>query len=370
MSAANLRTLRSILQNEIAELYPGYFALVMATGIVSIAAYLMEMPTIAWGLLWINVVAYGILWLLFLWRLLRYPRRVMRDMEDPARGPGYFTVVAGTCVLGTQLIVLAGATYAGAILWTLGLILWVGQIYGFFFVITVREVKPTLAEGINGAWLIAIVATQSVSILGTLSAHVLLPWDDVVLFFALSMYLLGSMLYILTITLIFYRITFFPLRPEQLGPPYWINMGAVAITTLAGATLMLAEPRWEFLTEIMPFLKGFTLFFWATGTWWIPFLLLLGVWRHMYRHFPVRYDPQFWGMVFPLGMYAACTFQLARAADLELLLPIANVSVYVALAAWGIIFIGLGHRLVTTVGSVAGLMATVAGGTGQDIRNP
>ena len=94
-------------------------------------------------------------------------------------------------------------------------------------------------------------------------------------------------------------------------------------------------PRWEFLTEIMPFVKSFTLFFWATGTWWIPFLLLLGAWRHLYRHYPVRYDPQFWGMVFPLGMYAACTFQLAGAADLELLLPIAHGSVYVALAAWG-----------------------------------
>ena len=66
MSAANRRALRSILQNEIAELYPGYFALVMATGIVSIAAYLMEMPTIAWGLLWNNVEAYGNLWLLIM----------------------------------------------------------------------------------------------------------------------------------------------------------------------------------------------------------------------------------------------------------------------------------------------------------------
>jgi hypothetical protein len=38
-------------------------------------------------------------------------------------------------------------------------------------------------------------------------------------------------------------------------------MGAVAITTLAGSTLMLNAGRSEFLTELMPFLKGFTLFF-------------------------------------------------------------------------------------------------------------
>ena len=368
MSAASLRTLRSILQNEVAELYPGYFALVMATGIVSIAAYLLGMPSIAWGLLWINVVSYGILWLLFLLRLLRYFPRVMRDLADHARGPGYFTLVAGTCVLGTQLIVLTGALYAGAILWALGLSLWVVLMYGFFTAITVREEKPFLAEGINGAWLIAIVATQSVSILGTLIADVLAPWGDVLLFFTLSMYLFGCVLYILVITLIFYRITFFRLEPEQLTPPYWINMGAVAITTLAGATLMLAAPRWAFLTEIMPFLKGFTLIFWATATWWIPLLLLLGAWRHLYRRFPIRYDPQYWGMVFPLGMYTACTFQLARAADLELLFPLARGFLYPALAAWGAVFIGLGHRLATTLGG--GRMRTVAAGNGEDIRNP
>ncbi|MBS1252690.1 MAG: putative membrane protein [Anaerolineales bacterium] len=79
------------------------------------------------------------------------------------------------------------------------------------------------------------------------------------------------------------------LSPETLTPPYWINMGAVAITTLAGATLMLNTSQWTFLGEILPFLKGFTLFFWATGTWWIPLLFILGAWRHLYKRFPLGY---------------------------------------------------------------------------------
>ena len=58
------------------------------------------------------------------------------------------------------------------------------------------------------------------------------------LFVALCMYLLGAMLYLTIITLIFYRFTFVPLTVDQLTPPYWINMGAVAITTLAGASLL------------------------------------------------------------------------------------------------------------------------------------
>ena len=83
-----------------AGLFPGYFALVMATGIVSIAAYLLALTAVAWVLLFVNVAAYIVLWLLLVTRLVRFFPRVRADLTDHARGPGFFTVVAGTCVLG------------------------------------------------------------------------------------------------------------------------------------------------------------------------------------------------------------------------------------------------------------------------------
>ncbi len=337
---------RNVVLRTAADLFPGYFALVMATGIISIAAYLLEMKTLARSLLVVNVVAYAILCFLLILRLIFFFPRVRADISDHGRGPGFFTVGAGTCVLGSQLVIVVGQYGIAAVLWFAGLLLWAIVIYTFFTAVTVRENKPSVESGLNGAWLIAVVATQAVSVLGTLLVVRWAAYRELLLFFTLCMFLLGCMLYLLLITLIFYRFTFVNVTSATLTPPYWINMGAVAITTLAGARLILAAPEWNFLSDILPFLKGFTLFFWAAGTWWIPLLFILGFWRHVYKRFPLRYDPQYWGMVFPLGMYTVCTFQLSKAINFTPLLVIPRSFIYLALAGWLAASLGLIQALV------------------------
>jgi tellurite resistance protein TehA-like permease len=89
------------------------------------------------------------------------------------------------------------------------------------------------------------------------------------------------------------------------------------------------------LEQVLPFVRGFTLMWWATATWWIPMLLILGVWRHGIRKFPLRYDPLYWGAVFPLGMYTVCTSGCHSVVDAEFLGgDLSQVFVYVALSAW------------------------------------
>ena len=113
-SSARRKPLGGRLLADLAGLSPAYFGMVMATGIVSLAAHLLAMPRIAQALFQLNVVVYAVLWLLTLLRMVRYPRRFFGDMVDHLRGPGFFTAVAGTSVLGSQFVMLA-ATIAQAL---------------------------------------------------------------------------------------------------------------------------------------------------------------------------------------------------------------------------------------------------------------
>lgn len=326
----------------LADMSPAYFGLVMATGIVSLAAHMMGHPTLAAGLFYLNIGQYCLLCALYFLRAWRHPQRFFGDMIMHLTGPGYFTAVAGTGILASQFMVLRDNYVAGGALWLLAVVLWLGLTYTIFTAFTVRRDKPTLDKGINGGWLLAVVATQSLSVCSALLAtHIGQPYRLELNFFALSAWLWGGMLYIWIMALIFYRYAFFHFSPDDLAPPYWINMGAMAISTLAGSLLILNAPQAPYLTSLLPFLKGFTIFYWATGTWWIPMLLLLGVWRYIYKRFPLRYDPLYWGAVFPLGMYCACTWQLDQAMDFGFLTELTQISFYVALAAWTIAFMGM-----------------------------
>jgi tellurite resistance protein TehA-like permease len=315
--------------------------MVMATGIVSIAAQLRGMSAIALGLLWLNLIFYIILWLLTVIRLTRYRSRFLSDLADHGRCVGFFTLVAATCVLGNQFVVVTDRPRVAIGFWFAGILLWAIITYTIFTVLTVKREKPSLGEGLNGGWLVAVVAAQSVAVLGGLLATEFESSRQLVIFFSLVMWLGGGMLYIWIIALIFYRYTFFPLDARQLAPPYWVNMGAMAISTLSGTVLVSRSVDSDLLTELLPFLKGLTLMFWATATWWIPLLIALGVWRHILRKVPLTYDVVYWSAVFPLGMYTACTHRVADSMKLPFLDIIPRYFVFIALAAWAFTLFGL-----------------------------
>lgn len=334
-----IQQLKINLQKEIARLIPSYFALVMATGIISISGVLLEIPYLGKGFFYFNILAYSVLLILLILRVIYYFPNIRKEFNEAKQSPGFLTVVAGSAILGKQFVLIAENYLIATILYYFSLILWFLLIYTLFTITITKRFKPGLDHGMSGIWLLIVVSSEALAILGSVLAdHLAIP-KEVVLFMSLAFFLLGSLFYIILITLIFYRLTFFKLHANEFLPAYWINMGAVAIITLAGTQMIDTIPM--IIPEAIPFIKGFILLFWVMGTWWIPLIAILDIWRYFVKSISLKYTPRRWGMVFPLGMYTVCTYRLAETFELDFLFIISDVFIYIALLMWSIGIIGL-----------------------------
>ncbi|MCL6597383.1 MAG: tellurite resistance/C4-dicarboxylate transporter family protein [Alicyclobacillus macrosporangiidus] len=328
----------AFLKSRLEQLFTGYFAAVMATGIVSIALFLNGHVRLSNALFDIATTIYAVLIVLYVARCAWFPRRVWSDLTNAARVNGYFTFIAGTDVLGMRFA-LGG--HAGATVWfgIVGVTAWLLLTY-FTMMFMIFYNQQTVDKVMNGSWLIVTVSTESVTTVATVLSDAYSSQASWLLLTGTVFWAIGIVIYFLFMGFILYRLFFYPTRPMDLGPPNWINMGAMAISTLAGARLILSAGHSTLLIETKPFLEGTTLVLWAWGTWWIPLLILIGIWKYGVHREPVRYEPSLWSMVFPLGMYTAATDTLSKVDGLHLLHELVSPGMWIALAAWTAVGVG------------------------------
>lgn len=318
------------------------FAMVMATGILAIASLLEGYNGLAWALYYLDIFLFLLLLFFALHQVVVQWPVIRNDLKSYDKGPGVFTFVIALCMIGNQVILFNGWYILGRAILILAVTAWLVINYGFFFYITVTNHKKSLKEGINGSWLLSVVAMQAIAVLLIYSS----AGSEIALFIATCFFFTGCVFYLYLMSLIIYRISFFELHAKDLGAAYWINMGATAITALVGSLLILNGKEVHLVRVLIPFIKGLTLLFWSAGTWWIPLLILLGIWRHVIRKVktpitPSGYNPSYWAFVFPLGMYTACTFRLSETLDLAFLKSIPEYFIFIAIATWCVVMVGL-----------------------------
>ena len=332
--------MKSIIQ----QFSPAYFALVMSTGIISLAAHALGLRWVAEGFFYLNLGLYPVLVGLLLLRIGLFPREFWRALTAHETGAGFLTLVPATTLLGSQLVQLRGYQGLGSALWLGAAGGWVLLLYAFVWGVSTAPHKPTLVQGFNGRWLLLVVATEALAVLGAklLPGSGLSP--DAGLFGVLGLFLLGSWLYLVLSTLLFYRLAFGRLVGEDVGAAYWVSIGAGAITVLAGASLVGAMQHTPVLADLRPFVKVYSVLFWAVSTWWLPLVLGLRLWNHWTTRPAFVYSPAYWTMVFPLGMYTAATGQLAEVLPLPALQRIPTYFIFIALAAWLLTMAGMLHH--------------------------
>ena len=328
-------------------LSPGYFAMVMATGIVAIGAEQRGWHTLSVVLLIATAIEYIVLVILNIWRLAAYRAAVGADLHNSRTAFLFFTFVAGTNVLAVGLAGQGFLTVA-AVLLTISTIAWLLLGYTVPWVAVLSRTQRSVLTEANGTWFIWVVAAQSVAVgAATLEPH----FDnarDALAILAVTAWSVGVVLYVACAVYVSLRLMVYPFDPKELDPPYWVSMGAIAITVVAGARIveMSSAPM---VDAVRGLVAGLVVVFWCFATWLIPVLTAVGYWRHVARGVPFRFDPTWWSIVFPLGMYAVAGMYLGRADDLPIVAWIGETWMWVAVAAWTVAFIGMvGSRFVRT----------------------
>jgi tellurite resistance protein TehA-like permease len=200
----------------------------------------------------------------------------------------------------------------------------------------------------NGTWFIWVVASQSVAVSAASLEPVFSAARNALAVVAVFSWSVGVFLYAAAGVFVAARMMLYELRPADLTPPYWVAMGACAITVLAGARIVeMADAPMVDATRGL--VAGASVMFWAFATWLFPVLVAAGWWRHFTHGVPLEYEATLWSIIFPLGMYAVAGIYLGRADRLPIVAAIGSTELWVAFAAWAVTMAAMIVHVVRTV---------------------
>ena len=306
---------------------PAVFSVAMATGITATGLQLAGWHRLGAAFTLIAAACFLVLAAALAVRAVRHRAQLAADLLNPAASFGFFTTVAAANVLGLALGTL-GLERLSLAASAAGLLLWLVLTYAVPGAVVLHERKTPALASANGSWFLWAVATQSVA--GALAHHAgLAPWLGTA---ALCLWLLGCLLYLLLATLVTLRMIRYPNKAETLSPTYWIFMGATAISVLTGSTL-LGLPQ-ALPPDSRPVISLITLALLSVGLWFIPLLVVFGIWRHGVHRHPLRYETGLWAIVFPTGMLATACLSLGALPGFGALHPAGMVLIWCAVAGW------------------------------------
>jgi tellurite resistance protein TehA-like permease len=311
----------------------------MATGICSTALLDIGHGRASAVLLVGAAIAFVVLFAALVLRAIRYRQHLVADLGAPEKAYAFFTFTAASNVLAARLLADGHRAIAIALA-VLGGLAWLALSY----TIPVRLIlgprpRPVLA-GVNGTWFIWVVGTQSIAVTWAMLDQPGGVQARIAPLVAVLLWSVGVVLYLVVATLVLTRLLLVEVRAEDLTPPYWVTMGATAITVLAAAEILGMAPSPP-VAATSAVVRGLAVVLWAFGTWLIPLLVAFGVWRHVLNRVRLEYAPTLWSIVFPLGMYAVASMELGTVAHLPIVAAIGRSWTWLALAAWLAVFVGL-----------------------------
>jgi C4-dicarboxylate transporter/malic acid transport protein len=329
-----------------ANLPPNWYASIMGTGIVAVAAVSLpwQPPGLHTGAVVVWALAACLLVALSaatVTQWVRYPDAARRHLLNPVTAHFYgappmalLTVGAGTLLLGRGVLGVRAATDVDWILWFAGTVTGLVAAAVVPFVAFTRHVVGP--DSVFGGWLMPVVPPMVSASTGAL----LIPYAPAgqprlaLLVSCYAMFGLSLLASIVIITLMWYRLAVYSIGEATMVPTLWIVLGplgqSIAAADLLGGAAHEALP-FPYSTALQAFGVVFGAPVWGFAVLWSVIAGAITV-RAAREHLP--FSLTWWSFTFPVGTCVLGTSELAVHTGSDLY-RVAAVLFYAGLvAAW------------------------------------
>ncbi|MHB8393355.1 MAG: SLAC1 family transporter [Candidatus Dormibacteria bacterium] len=316
------------------------FVFVMGAVVISLALEVNRADGLSWLFLVLGSAAYVELLVTEGGRLLRSPKSFLGSLGDVRKALGSLTFGVATLVLAARFATL-GVAWLGAVLFCLGGAVAVICAYLLPAVLLLKPFqldRLRRAGGLIFLWPVSLEATGAAASTVSISSHF---ESSPLAIVALATWGVGLLLYLLLLALLLGQFLSADFALRNLGPSYWVTMGAAALSSL-GAALIAIDPQTKVglgkaLAEVAP-AAGLLLWFLATAL--VPLVIALSLARTARRQLLVGAPKELWVAVFPAGVYSLASHTLGVATGTPWLQGVGWIALWFAV---GVFLIELGR---------------------------
>ncbi len=307
-----------ILMGFIKGFTPNWFTVGMGTGILALDAYSLPigpswLKLVGMGLGMLNVVIVTVLLVLAILKVV-YDRSGVRDIfHHPIQSMflgaipmAITTVVNAVFVMGARYDAVA-AYHLGAIFWTINVLIALASGFAVPFWMFTRH--DHALSRMSAVWLMPIVPAEVVAASGAILlphvASLALRQDllvGITVLWAFSVPMAFLMLGVL-----FVRLALHNLPPEDLAISTWITLGTLGtgVMGLIGIGHDVGFAFAQFSAGVQAASLLLAVILWGLGLWWMGQSIFITLFYLVTGR--LRFNLGWWGLTFPLGVFASGT---------------------------------------------------------------
>lgn len=249
-------------------------------------------------------------------KLLKYPSVVKGELKHPL--PGNFYALQPISAVIISILCMNVFPYGidiGLLVYGAALILALSIYLPYHFF---SDLNVSLSQ-IHGGWFITPVATILVT-----DSVLLYPVNELNIFVSLLFFGIGSVLFLLILAVLFFRLLSHDLPPKELAPTNYIILAPIGI--LIVDVIQISSRIGPFYgMDLTAFAMIFSIALWGFGMWAASVNLLLVV---KYFKNGMRFHVGWWSYVFPTAAFTLATLDLSM--HMSLFGPV-SIALYILL---------------------------------------